>query len=442
MLKITKFGGSSTASSEQFKKIKAIIESDEARRYVCVSAAGRRFSGDNKVTDLLYLVVAHRDYHVDFSSLLNDIESRFVEIKTELGLSYPVEEKFDKLRETIPTDSEQYIISRGEQLTAHLMAEYLGYDYLDAAEVIRFHHDGTLDQEATKELICQAVKKHDHFVIPGFYGGTNDGQIKLLDRGGGDITGSLLAAALNADLYENWTDVSGFMSADPRIVDNPTPINKITFDEMQELSYMGASVLHEEAIYPVRGSNIPIQIKNTNDPEATGTTIREYWNPDPEDPLITGIAGKKDFLSIYVAKTKMSNSVGFMRTVLSIFEKYGVSIEHVPTGIDSLSVVVNSKDVKNNIYSIIADIKQELHPDSVQLNDHLALISVVGRNMPSKAGTSGRLLGVIGKAGINVRMISQSAQERTIVIGVENTDFEHCVKTIYNEFVASEKAGA
>lgn len=435
MLKITKFGGSSTANSEQFKKIKKIIEADEGRKFVCVSASGRRFKDDNKVTDLLCLVVAHRDYHVDYSALLDDIESRYLEIKNTLGLKYPVEEKFDLLRQTIPTDSAPYIISRGEWLTAHLMAEYLGYEYLDAAEAIIFHHDGTLNLEATNEAIREVVKKYDHFVMPGFYGGTTDGHIKLLDRGGGDITGSLMASALDADLYENWTDVSGFLSADPSIVENPRTIKKITFDEMQELSYMGASVLHEEAIFPVREKNIPIQIKNTNEPEAEGTIIRELWEPDPTDPLVTGIAGKKDFLSVYITKTKLANSVGFLRSVLSTFEKYGVSIEHIPTGIDSFSVVVNAKDVKDSIYSIVADIKKELEPDKIEINENLALISVVGRNMPSKIGTSGKLLGVVGDAKINVRMISQSSQERTIVIGVENRDFERCVQVIYDAFV-------
>ncbi len=435
MLKITKFGGSSTANSEQFKKIKKIIEADEGRKFVCVSASGRRFPGDNKVTDLLCLVVAHRNYHVDYTQLLDDIESRYLEIKDALGLKYPVHEKFEKLKKTIPNDSEEYIISRGEWLTAHLMAEYLGYEYLDAADAIIFHHDGTLNLEATNEAIREVVKRYDHFVMPGFYGGTTDGQIKLLDRGGGDITGSLMASALDADLYENWTDVSGFMSADPRIVDNPEAIKKITFDEMQELSYMGASVLHEEAIFPVRDKNIPIQIKNTNDPQAQGTTIRDVWEADENDQLVTGIAGKKDFLSIYINKSKMANSVGFLRGVLSIFERYGISIEHIPTGIDSFSVVVNAKDVKDNVYSIVADIKKELAPDRVVINENLALISVVGRNMPSRIGTSGKLLGVVGNANINVRMISQSSEERTIVIGVENDDFERCVKVIYEEFV-------
>ncbi len=439
MLKITKFGGSSTANADQFRKIKSIIEADNTRRYVCVSAAGRRFAEDNKVTDLLCLVVAHRDYHVDCTDLLEDIKSRFVSIKQELGLKYPVEEKFDTIANNLENDSREYIISRGEWMTAHLMAEYLGYEYLDAADAIRFHHDGTLNVEETNKLICQIVESSENFVIPGFYGGTSDGQIKLLDRGGGDITGSLLASALVADIYENWTDVSGFMSADPRIVTNPHPIERITFDEMQELSYMGANVLHEEAIFPVRESNIPIAIRNTNDPSSGGTIIRERWDSDPNDPLVTGIAGKKDFLSVYINKTKMANSVGFLREVLSIFERYKVSIEHIPTGINSFSVVVNANDVADNIYSIVADIKRELEPDEVAINDNLALISVVGRNMPSRPGTSGKLLGAIGNASINVRMISQSSQERTIVVGVSNEDFEKCVKTIYDEFVRFEK---
>ena len=438
MLKITKFGGSSTANAEQFRKIKKIIEADDSRRYVCVSASGKRFSGDNKVTDLLCLVVAHRNYHVDCTDLLTDVKSRFVEIRDELGLTFPVEERFDHIIETLDYDSEPYIISRGEWITAHLMAEYLGYEYVDAADAIRFHHDGTLNHEATRDAIRNIVENTERFVIPGFYGGTSDGQIKLLDRGGGDITGSLLASALDADLYENWTDVSGFMTADPRIVGKARVIERITFDEMQELSYMGANVLHEEAIFPVRENNIPIVIKNTNDPSAPGTIIREKWEPSEDDPLITGIAGRRDFMSIYIDKTQMANSVGFLRSVLSVFERYGVSVEHIPTGINSFSIVVNSRDVHDNIYSIMSAIKEELEPDNVTLNENLALISVVGRNMPYKTGTAGKLLGVIGNAGINVRMISQSSQERTIVVGVSNDDFDRCVKTIYDEFVITE----
>ncbi|MEY8436848.1 aspartate kinase [Atopobiaceae bacterium 24-176] len=438
MIKITKFGGSSVASPEQFAKVKRVIDADPARRFVVVSAAGKRFSGDNKVTDLLYLVNAHRDYHVDCTDLLDDIESRFLAIKEELGLSWPVAEKFRDFREGLPQDSPEYVVSRGEWFTAHLMAEYLGLPFVDAADAIVFHHDGSLDLERTADRVRELVVRRGSFVMPGFYGATCDGEIKLLDRGGGDITGSILANALSADLYENWTDVSGFLTADPRVVDHPRTIERITFDEMRELSYMGANVLHEEAIFPVREANIPIAILNTNDPDAGGTIIRERVETSPDDPVITGIAGKRDFISVYISKTHMSDAVGFMRRALSVFERYGVSVEHIPTGIDSFSVVVNGADVKDSIYSIVADLQKELQPDEVKVVDKLALVSVVGRNMSSRPGSSGRLLGVLGNAGINVRMITQSSQEINIIIGVNNEDFERTVSAVYEAFVVNE----
>lgn len=439
MLKITKFGGSSVADAGQFKKVKAIVEADPARQFVVVSASGKRFKGDNKITDLLFLVNAHKTYHVDCTTLLDDIEQRFLDIKEELGLSFPVHEKFSELRGHLATDSLEYIVSRGEWFTAHLMAEYLGIPFVDAADAIVFHHDGTLDLERTADRVHDLVVRVGRFVMPGFYGATTDGEIKLLDRGGGDITGAILAKALDADLYENWTDVSGFLTADPGIVDNPRPIRRITFDEMRELSYMGANVLHEEAIFPVREANIPIAILNTNKPDAQGTIIRERAETGEHEPLITGIAGRKDFLSVYIAKTHMSNAVGFLRRVLEIFERYNVSIEHVPTGIDSFSVVVNHADVKDSIYSIVADIQREVKPDEVKVIDKLALVSVVGRNMSARPGTSGKLLGTLGNAGINVRMITQSSQEINIIMGVNNEDFERTVRVVYDAFVADEE---
>ncbi len=438
MLKITKFGGSSVATAEQFKKVKEIIRADSSRRYVVVSAAGRRFPDDNKVTDLLYLVCAHRAYHVDATDLLADVEERFREIRDGLGITFPVAEKFAEFASHIGSDSEEYIVSRGEWFTAHLMAEYLGLPFVDAADVIVFHHDGTLNLERTDELVRATVKRLGKFCMPGFYGATSDGEIKLMERGGGDITGSILAQAISADLYENWTDVSGFLSADPSIVDSPRTIDRITFDEMRELSYMGASVLHEDAIFPVREANIPIQILNTNDPDNTGTIIREHVEHQPGDPVVTGIAGRRGFLSIYVDKTHLSNMVGVLRRVLSIFERYGISIEHLPTGIDSFSVVVNAADVKNSIYSIVRDIKEEIEPDEVKVIDGLALVSVVGRNMSKRPGTSGRLLTTLGDGGINVRMISQSSQEINIIVGVNERDFAETVRRIYDAFVREE----
>ena len=438
MIKITKFGGSSVADAGQFKKVKRIIEADEGRRFVVVSAAGKRNSEDNKITDLLYLVDAHRTYHVDCTPLLTDIKQRFVDIATELGLSYPMAEEFDEFAAHIKEYSTEYIVSRGEYFTARLMSEYLGLPFADAAEYVRFHHDGSLDMERTCDRIHDLVVREGSFVLPGFYGATSEGDIKLFSRGGGDITGAIAARALNADLYENWTDVSGFLTADPRIVKRPRAIRRITFDEMHELSYMGASVLHEEAIFPVREANIPIAILNTNHPEERGTIIQERVEPTEDDPVITGIAGKKDFLTVHIAKAKMGSSVGLLARALAIFERYGVSVEHVPTGIDSFGVVVNGADVHDKIYSIVADIQRELKPDEVKVIDHLALISVVGRNMSNRPGTSGRLFYELGEKGINIRLITQSSQEISIIFGVNDADFKKTIRAVYDAFLDEE----
>ncbi len=413
MIKVSKFGGSSVAEASQFKKVKSIVKADPDRRFIVVSAAGKRFSGDNKLTDLLLLVNAHIEYHVDCTSLLKTIEQRFVDIRDELGLKYPIEEKFEEFSS-------------------------VGIPFVDAADVIVFHHDGTVDMERTATRVKDAAARLGGFLLPGFYGSTVDGTLKLFQRGGGDITGAILARCLDAGVYENWTDVSGFLAADPRIVDNPRSIHRITFDEMRELSYMGASVLQEEAIFPVREVGIPIQIKNTNDPSAQGTVIRETATEHEREHLITGIAGKKDFMAIHVQKAHMSNSVGFVRRALSVFERYGVSVEHIPTGVDSFGIVVNGADVKDTIYSIVNDLRQELKPDSINVIDSLALISVVGRNMSRRAGTSGRIFGVLGEAGINIRMITQSSQEISIILGVNNSDFARAIKVIYDNFVESE----
>lgn len=438
MIKVAKFGGSSVSSAEQFRKVRRIVRSDADRRFVVVSAAGKRFPDDNKITDLLLLVNAHVAYHVDCTQLLKDIEARFVEIAEGLGLAYPVADKFEEFSACIKSLSPEYVVSRGEWFTARLMAEYLGMPFLDAADAIVFHHDGTIDMERTAFAIRDAVQRLGSFVLPGFYGATVDGTIKLFQRGGGDITGAIVARCLDAGVYENWTDVSGFLSADPRIVDSPRTIHRITFDEMRELSYMGASVLQEEAIFPVREVGIPIQIKNTNLPDKRGTIIRETAEEAMREHLITGIAGKRDFLAVHVSKAHMSNAVGIVRRALGIFERYGVSVEHIPTGVDSFGIVVNGADVKDTIYSIVNNLQQELSPDRISIVDKLALISVVGRNMSRRPGTSGRVFGALGEAGINIRMITQSSQEISIIVGVNNEDFERAINVIYDKFVADE----
>ena len=442
MIKVAKFGGSSVANAGQFKKVRDIVKADPDRRYVVVSASGKRFAGDNKLTDLLLLVNAHIEYHVDCAALLKDIEQRFVDIRDELGLKYPIEEKFEEFSSVIKSLSPEYIVSRGEFFTAQLMAEYLNMPFLDASDVIVFHHDGTVDMERTQTHVREAVARLGGFVLPGFYGSTVDGTVKLFQRGGGDISGAILARCIDATVYENWTDVSGFMAADPGIVDKPRSIHRITFDEMRELSYMGASVLQEEAIFPVREVGIPIQIKNTNDPEAMGTVIRETASEHEREHLITGIAGKKDFMAVHVQKAHMSNAIGFIRRALAVFERYGVSVEHIPTGVDSFGIVVSGSDVKDTIYSIVSDLQQELKPDSINVVDELALISVVGRNMSRRAGTSGRIFGVLGEAGINIRMITQSSQEISIILGVNNDDFSRAIRVIYDKFVEGEMVTA
>ena len=439
MIKITKFGGSSVANAAQFKKVKGIVEADPSRQYVVVSAAGKRFSGDNKVTDLLYLVNAHITYHVDCSPILNELKARFVEIAETLEIDYPIGEKFDEFAAGIKSHTPEFIVSRGEWFTAQLMAAYLGMPFLDAADVIVFHHDGTINAQSTDLRLRDAAQRMGKFVIPGFYGSTVDGEVMLFGRGGGDITGSILARALDADLYENWTDVSGFLSADPRIVDSPHHIKQITFEEMRELSYMGASVLHEEAIFPVRDANIPIVIKNTNRPEDEGTIIREKVEVLPDDPTLTGIAGKRDFISIHIKKTRVSDAVGVVRRTLGVFERYGVSVEHIPTGIDSFGIVINSADVRNSIYSLVSDIQKEITPDEIKVVSDLAIISVVGRGMSARTGTAGKLFGALGAAGINVRLITQSSEEINIILGVANFDFERAIRVIYETFFTDEE---
>lgn len=440
MIKITKFGGSSVSSAGQFKKVKGIIEADEARRFVVVSAVGKRDKTDSKITDLLYLVNAHLQYHVSCDDLLGTIGQRFCEIARELELEYPINQEFGLFREHAKRGdyTPEYIVSRGEYFTARMMAEYLGFSFVDAVDVVTFHQDGTINMEATSEKLHTVIGEEKCFVMPGFYGATADGRVRLLDRGGGDISGAIIAQCLNADLYENWTDVSGFLTADPRIVDNPKSIARITYAELRELSYMGASVLHEEAIFPVKEAGIPLVIKNTNAPDDPGTIISEETEPGTDEPIITGIAGKRDFVAIHIKQNHMSNQVGYLRRALSIFERYRVSIEHLPSGIDSFAVVVQGSDVKDNLYSLVGEIQRELNPDEIKVVDHLALISTVGRNMTSRPGISGRLFGELGRAGINIRMIAQGSEELDIIVGVGDDDFERAIRVIYEAFVNSE----
>ena len=434
MLKITKFGGSSCASAEQFRKVRAIIESDPSRRFVVVSAAGRKTKKDNKITDLLYLCRAHVDYHVDYHPVFEIIRARFLEIKAELGLSTPIEADLDVLCEKLPDLSVDELVSRGEYFTARLMADFLGFPFVDATDVIAMEFDGSFNFEKTSENLKAVLKEHDCFVMPGFYGKTPDGAVHVMTRGGSDISGSILARCLKADMYENWTDVSGFLMADPRIVENPRNIERITYEELRELSYMGASVLHEDAIFPIREYNIPIHVLNTNRPQDPGTLVLAKIEDDENGPLITGIAGKKGFLSIEIFKRNMSNMVGVVSGTLDVLRKYGVSIEHLPSGIDSFNVVLGRRDVEHNLYDILAEVKEKVSPDSIRVTEPLALIAVVGRNMNARVGSAGKLFTALGAAGVNIRMISQGSSEIDIIVGVSEPDFDKAVRALYDTF--------
>ena len=435
MIKITKFGGSSVANATQFAKVKQIIESDSARRFVVVSASGREHKNDNKVTDLLYLIEAHIKYSVDYHPLFQLIEDRFLTMKRELNLTYPIENDLEELKQRLnKTISTDYLVSRGEYLTAKLMAEYLSFPFLDAKDIIIFRYNGKIDFDATRLRLKEYMQKHDRFVMPGFYGALPDGTIKIMSRGGSDITGSILADILDADMYENWTDVSGILMADPRIVSKPKRIDTITYSELRELSYMGASVLHEEAIFPVKEKNIPINILNTNHPEEGGTIILEK-DDKPSAQLITGIAGKKNFTVIAIYKNHMSDEIGIIRKALEVCESYRISIEHIPSGIDSFSIVVNYEDVKDVIYDMVGEMKKACHADDIKIIDNIALIATVGRQMMYKPGISGKLFAVLGQNNINIRMIAQGTDEMNIIVGVENEDYEKTVKTIYESFV-------
>ena len=436
MLKVLKFGGSSLADAQQFAKVKAIVEADESRRVVIVSAPGKRFSGDHKITDLLYLCAAHIKYGVSCEEIFDMIRTRYLEIAHDCGLKLDLNPGFDalwaKMQEGIEKDE---LASRGEYFSARLMAEYLGYEFLDAAEWVKFRFDGTVDTDATYEALRRAAGDRS-VVIPGFYGVMPDGRIRTFSRGGSDITGALAAAALDADVYENWTDVSGILMADPRIVDDPAPIRHLTYGELRELSYIGAQVLHEGTIFPVREKNIPLNIRNTNDPDAPGTMIQESFSGDVDpDRFITGITGKKDFSIISLTKRGMSNQVGVLRRVLSVLERHNISVDYVPNGIDNVSVVLPTAAVEKELYTIMAEIKKEAQPDTLDVHHHIAVVAAVGRKMAFRPGISGRIFKALGESGINIRMINQGPDELNIIFGVDNKDFKEAIRVLYDSFV-------
>lgn len=437
MKKVVKFGGSSLASAEQFKKVGAIIRADGTRRYVVPSAPGKRFSEDAKVTDLLYACYRAANEEI-FQKVLAEIKSRYQEIIDGLELSLSLEEDFKILEENFRQQiGEEYAASRGEYLNGKIMADYLGFTFVDPAEMIRFDGNGQFDAEITEALVAKRLKDVTEAVVPGFYGAKENGEIKTFSRGGSDITGSIIAGALDVELYENWTDVSGVMVTDPRIINNPKSIDTITYRELRELSYMGATVLHEDAIFPVRKAGIPINIKNTNAPEEDGTMIVEDTCKKPPY-TITGIAGKKGFCSLFIEKSMMNSEIGFGRKVLQVLEEQGISFEHVPSGIDTMTIFIHQDEFAEKEQQVIAGIHRAVKPDYMELETDLSLIAVVGRGMRSNRGTAARIFAALAHANVNVRMIDQGSSELNVIVGVKDEDFEPAIKAIYDIFVETQ----
>lgn len=433
-VKVVKFGGTSLADAGQFKKVRDIILSDESRRYVVPSAPGKRFPDDEKITDLLYACYDAATKGQDIEPIFTKITERFDGIIAGLGLDLSLKEEYDTIKYALLHKAgRDYAASRGEYLSGLILSKYLGYDFIDAAEVIFFNDNGTFDAERTNELLSERLSKHKTAVIPGFYGSMPNDTIRTFPRGGSDITGAIVARAVQADLYENWTDVSGFLMADPRVVKNPRVIDIITYRELRELSYMGATVLHEDSIFPVRFAGIPINIRNTNDPSAAGTMIVPQTS-SPSEYIITGIAGKKGFSVITIEKDMMNSELGFGRRVLEVLEKNQISFEHLPSGIDTMCVVVATSALEKCRETIVNGICAVTEPESVYIEDGLALIAVVGRGRIRKKGTAARILTAVASRGINVRMIDQGSSELNIIIGVDDSDFEEAMRAIYEEF--------
>lgn len=431
---VAKFGGSSLSDSTQFKKVRDIILSDKNRRYIVPSAPGKRHTKDYKVTDLLYLTHDHVKSGIPFEEVYKYIEERYIQICRELSVEVDIEGLLKCLKDKIASGaSREYIASRGEYLSGIILARYLGYEFIDAAEIIKFKRNGTLDEEATYAAVKDKLSGVQRAVIPGFYGSNRDGKIKTFSRGGSDITGSIIAKSVNCVVYENWTDVSGFLMTDPRIVDSPKPIREITYKELRELSYMGANVFHEEAIFPVKKDGIPINIKNTNSPGDSGTFIVDD-RVDAISGEITGVSGKKDFTVIALEKTLMNRERGYCNNILSILEHNGIAFEHMPSGIDSLSLVIDDSQLEDKLDKVLEEIENKCSPDSIIVHPNMALIAVVGKGMIRTKGISSRIFTSLAKADINVRMIIQGSSELSVIIGVENEDFDNAIRAIYNAF--------
>jgi len=433
---VCKFGGSSLSSEAQFKKVKNIVESDPNRQVIVVSALGKRESADNKLTDLFYVIHAHAQHGICYESLWQEVAGRFKDVKTILGLTTGIETALSEIRTSLNKNalSVDDLVSRGEYLTGRLMAEYLNYTFIDAADVIIFGANGDVDMDLTTEKLKTALPTGTKAVIPGFYGAYQNGKIKLFGRGGSDISGAIVAAALKAEKYENFTDVSGVLMADPRIIDNPPAIAGLTYEELSELTYMGASVLHEASSHPVQDAGVPIHIKNTNDPDAQGTLICDGFDAETTTK-ITGISGKKDVLSFSIYKRHMSTEIGFLQRTLAIFARYNVNIEHVPTGIDHVGVVVMAESVTHCLEELVETLKSELGADEVLVKDGTALITIVGRGIVEDAAFLGRAFAALGRHRINISFTSQSPKKLNIILGVKNEDYVQATKALYEELV-------
>ena len=438
-IKVVKFGGSSLADAEHFRQVAAIVKADPTRRYVVPSAPGKREKSDTKVTDMLYRcydLIKSRSSMESIDSCYNEIRARYTSIIADLGLDYDINGELDYVRNAmLHAAGRGYAASRGEYLNGLILAKYLGFDFIDAENVIFFKENGTLDEERTNAELSAELEKHQYAVIPGFYGGTPNGTVRTFSRGGSDITGSIVARAAKADLYENWTDVSGFMMADPRVIDNPCIIKEITYRELRELSYMGATVLHEDAVFPVRSAGIPINIRNTNRPEDEGTMIVSHSTTYDTEHVITGIAGKKGFSVLTIEKDMMNAEVGFGRKVLEVFEDNEISFEHLPSGIDTMSVVTSTASLEGRREKLMNAIVRAVRPDSVFIEDGLALVAVVGRGMVKAKGTAARVFDALASKGINIRMIDQGSSELNIIVGVDEEEYEDALRAIYAEFV-------
>ena len=434
-IKVVKFGGTSLADAEQFKRVAAIIKSDESRRYVVASAPGKRFREDIKVTDMLYQCFNMIKHNQDISELFSKISDRYMGIIKDLGLDFDISGELEYTKNAMLLHSgRDFAASRGEYLNSLILAKYIGYDFIDAENVIFFKDNGTFDEEYTNTVLSEELKKHKNAIIPGFYGSMPNGTIKTFSRGGSDVTGSIVARAAGADVYENWTDVSGMKMADPRIVDNPKTIETVTYRELRELSCMGATVLHEDAVFPARVAGIPINIRNTNSPEDKGTMIVASTGSFDKDCVITGVTGKRGYSVINLEADKMNSTIGFVRRVLEIFEENEVPFEHLPSGIDTIGIVLNTELFEPCRDKILNTINRRIQPDSLSVEDGLALVAVVGRGMVKVKGTAARVFNAVSEAGINIKMIDQGSSEINIILGVEERDFENTLKAIYNEF--------